>query len=116
MIKAWAGQLANVVAWIKQLGGKNYSDVFINALQQVYPDNSEHLLSLQQYENKLYVLTHIILANSQYYQHPVNRDDFAWIFDYFDTHIDIIISRAKADVVAEVGIAYLLLANMIAPH
>jgi len=115
MIKAWAGQLANVVAWIKQLGGKNYSDVFINALQQVYPDNSEHLLSLQQYENKLYGLTHIILANSQYYQHHVNSDDFAWIFDYFDTHIDIIISRAKADVVAEVGIAYLLAGKYASP-
>lgn len=108
MIKAWAPQLANVVAWIKQLGGKDYSDVFIKAMRQVYPNSQDHLLSTQQYENKLYGLTHIILAGSQYYQYAVNRSDFVWIYDYFDTHIDVIISRAKTDVVVEIGIAYLL--------
>lgn len=108
MIKAWAPQLANVVAWVKQLGGKDYSDVFIKAMRQVYPDSQDHLLSAQQYENKLYGLTHIILAGSQYYQYAVNRGDFAWIYDYFDNHIDVIISRAKTDVIVEIGIAYLL--------
>ena len=108
MIKAWAPQLANVVAWVKQLGGKDYSDAFIKAMQQVYPDSQDHLLSTQQYENKLYGLTHIILAGSQYYQYAVNRGDFAWIYDYFDNHIDFIISRAKTDVIVEIGIAYLL--------
>ncbi len=108
LIKAWAAQLANIVIWIKQLGGKDYSDVFLGALQAVYPDDQDRLLSTQQYENKIYGLTHMILASSQYYQHHINRDDFAGIFEYFDNNIDTIISRAKADVVAEVGIAYLL--------
>ena len=108
LIKAWAAQLANIVVWIKQLGGKDYSDVFLSALQAVYPDDQDKLLSTQQYENKIYGLTHMILASSQYYQYHINRDDFAEIFEYFDNNIDTIISRAKADVVAEVGIAYLL--------
>lgn len=108
MIKAWAAQLANVVVWIKQLGGEDYHDVFLDALQAVYPDDQDRLLSTQQYENKIYGLTHMILADSQYYQYHINREDFAWIFEYFDNNIDTIISRAKADVVAEVGIAYLL--------
>jgi Domain of unknown function (DUF3541) len=108
LIKAWAAQLANVVLWIKQLGGKDYSDVFLGALQAVYPDDQDSLLNIQQYENKIYGLTHMILAASQYYQYHINRDDFAEIFEYFDNNIDTIISRAKADVVAEVGIAYLL--------
>jgi Domain of unknown function (DUF3541) len=108
LIKAWAAQLANIVVWIKQLGGKDYSDVFLSALQAVYPDDQDKLLSTQQYENKIYGLTHMILASSQYYQYHINRDDFAGIFEYFDNNIDTIISRAKADVVAEVGIAYLL--------
>lgn len=108
LIKAWAAQLANIVIWIKQLGGKDYSDVFLGALQAVYPDDQDKLLNIQQYENKIYGLTHMILASSQYYQYHINRDDFAGIFEYFDNNIDTIISRAKADVVAEVGIAYLL--------
>ena len=108
MVKAWAAQLANVVAWVKQLGGEDYSELFNNTLQTVYPDNQDHLLTTQQYENKIYGLTHIILAGSQYYQYKINRDDFLWIFDYFDINVDTIISRAKADVIAEVGIAYLL--------
>jgi Domain of unknown function (DUF3541) len=108
MIKAWAAQLANIVVWIKQLGGKDYNDVFLGALQAVYPDDQDKQLSTQQYENKIYGLTHMILASSQYYQYHINRDNFAGIFDYFDNNIDTIISRAKADVVAEVGIAYLL--------
>ncbi len=108
MIRAWAAQLANIVVWIRQLGGADYRDVFIKALQQVYPDHQDHLLNTQQYENRLYGLTHIILAESQYYQYHIKRDEYAWIFDYFDRNIDSIISRAKADVVAEVGVAYLL--------
>lgn len=108
MIKAWAAQLANVVVWIKLLGGKDYSDIFLEALQTVYPHDQDESLSTQQYENKIYGLTHMILASSQYYQYHINRADFAWIFDFFDNHIDDIVSRAKADVVAEVGIAYLL--------
>ena len=108
IIKAWAAQLANTVVWIAQLGGEDYRDGFLDVLRTVYPDDSDILLSTQQYENKIYSLTHMILASSQYYQYHINRNDFAWIFDYFDSNIDTIVSRAKADVVAEVGIAYLL--------
>lgn len=108
MIKAWAAQLANLVIWLKNLNGKDYSELFINTLQQTYPDNKDSLLSDKQYENKIYGLTHLVLAQSQYYQYPVDRSDFAWIFDYFDHNIDAILKRTKADVVAEVGVAYLL--------
>lgn len=108
MIKAWAAQLANVIVWIKQLGGKDYSALFIHTLQQTYPDNEDPLLSDNQFENKIYGLTHLVLAQSQYYQYLLNRSEFTWIFDYFDKNIDTILKRTKADVVAEVGIAYLL--------
>lgn len=108
MIKAWAAQLANLVIWVKQLGGKDYSKQFIDTLQQTYPDNQDTLLNKQQYENKIYGLTHLVLAQSQYYQYPLDRMEFPWIFDYFDAHFDTILSRTKADVIAEVGIAYLV--------
>jgi len=108
MIQAWAAQLANVAVWVKLLGGDDYSDEFTHAMQQVYPHGQDHLLNAQQYQNKLYGLTHIILANSEYYQRTIKRSDFAWIFDYFDDHIDTIVARASVDVIAEVGIAYLL--------
>lgn len=53
-------------------------------------------------------MTHIIFADSEYYQHPVNEHQYQWIYDYFRSNIDTILLRAKEDVIAEVGISFLL--------
>lgn len=53
-------------------------------------------------------MTHIIFGDSQYYQKQVNESDHQWIYDYFRDNIDTIILRSKEDVIAEVGITFLL--------
>ncbi len=53
-------------------------------------------------------MTHIIFGDSQYYQKQVNEADHQWIYDYFRDNIDTIILRSKEDVIAEVGITFLL--------
>ncbi len=108
MIRAWAAQLANQVYWLRQLGEQDVVEPFIESFRKTYPDAIDSKLSPQQYGNKLYGMTHIIFADSQYYQRQVSEKDHQWIYDYFRTHIDQIILRAKEDVIAEVGISFLL--------
>lgn len=108
MIKAWAAQLANQVYWLRQLGEQDVVEEFIAAFRKAYPDRGDSQLSEQQFGNKIYGLTHIIFAASAYYQHPINEQDFQWVYDYYRDNIDSIIARAKEDVIAEVGINFLL--------
>ena len=108
MIKAWAAQLANQVYWLRQLGEQDVVEEFITTFRKVYPDTLDSSLSEQQFGNKIYGLTHIIFAASAYYQHSVREQDHQWLFDYYRDNIDTIIARAKEDVVAEVGINFLL--------
>lgn len=108
MIKAWAAQLANQVFWLRQLGEQDVVMPFINTFRATYPDDQDKKLSKQQYGNKLYGLTHIIFAQSEYYQHQVDEKQYQWIYDYFRDNIDTILLRAKEDVIAEVGISFLL--------
>lgn len=108
MIKAWAAQLANQVFWLRQLGEQDEVDSFIAAFRETYPDSGDKKLSKQQFGNKLYGLTHIIFADSHYYQRQIDPNKYQWIYDYFRNNIDTILLRAKEDVIAEVGISFLL--------
>jgi len=108
MVKAWAAQLANQVFWLRQLGEQDVVEEFITTFRKVYPDANDTALSKQQYGNKIYGLTHIIFAASGYYRNKINEQDYQWIFDYYRNNIDSIIARAKEDVIAEVGISFLL--------
>ena len=108
MIKAWAAQLANQVYWLRQLGEQDVVNEFIAAFRKTYPDSNDSKLSEQQFGNKIYGLTHIIFAASTYYQHPINEQNFQWVYDYYRNNIDTIIARAKEDVITEVGINFLL--------
>ncbi|MEF1227379.1 DUF3541 domain-containing protein, partial [Vibrio fortis] len=62
----------------------------------------------QQFGNKIYGMTHIIFGDSEYYQHQVSEKQHQWIYDYFRENIDTILLRAKEDVIAEVGLTFLL--------
>ena len=108
MIEAWSAQLANYVYWAKQLGVGDYVDVYTKAFQQTYADDNDHLLSKKQFKNKIYGMTHFIFAASEYYQHKVDKQQFSWILNYFEKNIDRIINETTPDIIAEVGISFLL--------
>ncbi|WP_197068596.1 DUF3541 domain-containing protein [Photobacterium gaetbulicola] len=108
MIRAWAAQLANQVYWLRQLGEQDVVDDFIAAFKATYPDSQDAKLSDQQFMNKVYGLTHIVFAATEYYQHPVKESDYQWIYDYYRANIDTIVERSKEDVIAEIGINFLL--------
>ncbi|WP_192891886.1 DUF3541 domain-containing protein [Vibrio bathopelagicus] len=108
MIKAWAAQLANQVYWLRQLGEQDVVDEFVDTFKKAYPDDKDKKLSSQQYGNKIYGMTHVIFGDSEYYQHQVSEQEHQWIYDYFRENIDTILLRAKEDVIAEVGLTFLL--------
>ena len=108
MIRAWGAQLANQVYWLKQIGIVDYTNEFLEAVELTYPESKDRLLNKQQFENKLYTLTHVIIAASGYYQFKVDYKDYSEIIDYLRGNVDTIIERAKEDVIIEVGIALLL--------
>ncbi|MDN3629530.1 DUF3541 domain-containing protein [Vibrio lentus] len=108
MVKAWAAQLANQVYWLRQLGEQDVVDEFVETFKKAYPDSQDRKLSSQQYGNKLYGMTHVIFGDSEYYQHQVSEQEHQWIYDYFRENIDTILLRAKEDVIAEVGLTFLL--------
>ncbi|MFA0311438.1 hypothetical protein BH581_12330 [Vibrio splendidus] len=108
MVKAWAAQLANQVYWLRQLSEQDVVDEFVDTFKKAYPDDEDRKLSSQQFGNKLYGMTHVIFGDSEYYQHQVSEQDHQWIYDYFRENIDTIMLRAKEDVIAEVGLTFLL--------
>jgi len=108
MIRAWAAQLANFVIWLHQIGGPNIVRKFECAFRDQYPESEDDTLSKFQYQNKIYGMTHLIIADSKYYQRGVSEATFSWILPYFRENFTKIVKRTKPDVIAEVGICFLL--------
>ncbi len=108
MIKSWAAQLANYVYWSEQLNSGDYIAAYTKAFKNVYADDKDSNLSKRQFKNKIYGMTHFIFAASHYYQKRISAKEFKWILDYFQNNIDRIINETSNDVIAEVGVSFLL--------
>lgn len=107
-IKAYAAQVANYVYWLRTLGIEDWTADLQQAFANAYPDNKDSKLKKRAFSNKLYGLTHIVLADSDYYQHNVSATEHKWILDYFRANKDRITKDAKADILAEIGLCFLL--------
>ena len=60
-------------------------------------------LSRAQFRSFLYILTHIIINASCFYEHYV--EGYAWITDYFAITIDRILAQATDDILAEIALS-----------
>ncbi|MBU2712410.1 DUF3541 domain-containing protein [Zooshikella harenae] len=113
VIRAWAAQSANWVYWLHQLDivdlRKSYKEAFIKTFED------DLGLKGDAYTNKIYGLTHFIFAASRYYQQSVDKKEFAWIYDYFEKNIARILRETKPDVIAEVGVSFLLAGDAYHP-
>jgi hypothetical protein len=113
MVESWAAPLANTVFALRELGEDdlgegNLVEAYIAAFRASYPEPPPAPLSDHAFGNKLYGQTHIVLAASGYYRWPVDAAEYRWIFDSFRAHADEIERRATPDMLAEVGLAFLL--------
>ncbi|NMP17212.1 DUF3541 domain-containing protein [Thalassotalea sp. Y01] len=107
-IHAYAAQVANYVYWLKYIGVVDWTGDLRAAFENAYPDDKDDQLSKNQFNNKLYGLTHIVLADSNYYQQMVSKEKHAWILDYFEKRQQRIEKKSKEDIQAEIGLCYLL--------
>ncbi len=108
VVEIYSPQLATYVFFLSDLGIAELQERFTQEFQKIFMENDDKELSEMLYAQKLYGLTHFIIGASRNYQRNVNREEFNWIYEYFENNIDTIIDRAKPDIIAEVGIAFLL--------
>ncbi|MEW6997125.1 DUF3541 domain-containing protein [Colwelliaceae bacterium BS250] len=107
-IHAYAAQVANYVYWLKYIDVVDWTADLKPAFEHAYPDDKDEQLSKNEFNNKLYGLTHIVLADSNYYQKNVSATEHAWILDYFAMRQQRIIEHSKEDIQAEIGLCFLL--------
>jgi hypothetical protein len=62
----------------------------------------KHDLSKDEFSSLIYVLTHIVIASSSYYEKFVGKN--LWILDFFEKNIARIIQETSSDIIAEVGL------------
>lgn len=106
VLDVYAAQVANAVYYLHDLGVVDLREDFATAMRVRYPAHDDSELDQLGFRNKIYGLTHLVIAASGYYQHPVSAEEFDWVLDYFSANIDSIISRTKADIFTEVGISF----------
>lgn len=107
-IRIYSPQLVNSVYYLYDLGITDLRQPYTDAFRRVFPDSRDLQLSRNEFRDKIYGLTHFILAASDYYQHLVDSTEFTWILDYFARRIDRIMIATTSDIIAEVGICFLL--------
>lgn len=108
VIKLYAPHLVNYVYWLKELEIIDIEEEFKKTFVEVFMNNDDDNFSQIEYENKIYGLTHFIIASSNYYQNYVSAEKFDWILHYFEEHIKEILAHGNPDIVAEIGLCFKL--------
>ncbi|MFQ3788919.1 DUF3541 domain-containing protein [Halomonas sp. A29] len=111
VMRIYAAQVANQAWFLHQLGIVDLRDEMVEAFHSVYPAQAVVDLGEVDYHNRLYGMTHIVIADSRYYQRWVSAERHAWILDAFAAEIERILDQATEDIQAEVALAFLLTGN-----
>ena len=104
----YAAQVANLVYYLEELGVTDLREEVITAFRHQYPPWRDARLSTAEYRNKIYGMTHFVIAASDYYQRPVSAEEFRWVLDAFAAGLERILADTKEDIYTEVGISFLL--------
>tara|TARA_B110000208_G_C11794080_1_gene438806 strand:+ start:2567 stop:3088 length:522 start_codon:yes stop_codon:yes gene_type:complete len=106
MIRCDASALINYVYYFRSLGIHDYLIVYTNKFKLIY--NNKNKIKKYEYRNKIYGMTHFIIAGSNYYQNYVDYTEYKWIINYFKKNINEILKRTTIDIIVEVGICLYL--------
>lgn len=115
VIKVYSAQVANDVYYLKALGVADLREPFLKAFRLTFPDKTDWQLDNLEFGDKVYGLTHVMIAASRYYQTLLDAREYDWILDYFSRNQKRIVEDTKADIIAEVGICFLLCGRGEAP-
>lgn len=114
VLRVYGAQAATFVYYLYDLGVRDQRAAFSAALQREV--NGERPGSEPfDFTLRIYSLTHLVLAASRFYQQPVSRAGFAWVYEDFDRNLDAIINTTRPDVIAEVGLCYALAGEVDSP-
>lgn len=103
-IRADSSYLFNSVFFLKHLGiDSKISKDCEKRLKAMYLDSKIDLakISDDEYKSFVYSMTHIIIADSKFYERFVSGHK--WIINYFVNNLPTIVKRTTPDIVAEVG-------------
>ncbi|ATJ81490.1 DUF3541 domain-containing protein [Halomonas beimenensis] len=108
VLEVYAAQVANLVYYLHDLGVADLREATIAAFRERFPPSRDATLDNAVFRNKIYGMTHFVIAASDYYQRPVSTEEFDWVLDYFAANLERIIDETKEDIYTEVGIGFLL--------
>ncbi|MCA1773356.1 MAG: DUF3541 domain-containing protein [Halomonas sp.] len=108
VIGIYASQVANQAYFLHQLGVMDLRREVEAAFRRHYPPERVAALDAAEYRNWLYGLTHFVIADSRYYQRKVDPAVHAWVLEALEREATDILTRATADIQAEVALAFLL--------
>lgn len=108
LVAVYGAQIANYVHYLHRLGMADLRDSLRQVISRVFPDSTDHRLTRAQFGDKMYTLTHLILAASRYYQRPVPPEEYHWVIDYFLARKKRLLRELTTDMIAEVGLCFLL--------
>ncbi len=107
VIRVYGAQAATFVYYLQDLGVRDQRAEFVAALRSEIagerPGSAPFDFTL-----RIYSLTHLVLAASRFYQAPVARSEFAWVYDDFERNLGAILANTRPDVIAEVGLCFAL--------
>lgn len=115
VLSIYAAQAANLAAYLQELGVVDLRAETVAAFRSLYPPWRDAQLSTAEYRNKIYGVTHFVIAASNYYQRSVPAEEFDWVLDEFAAAVDEVLKRTKEDIYTEVGISFLLTGQPLHP-
>lgn len=98
--------VANSVYYLEYLGVGNLSEQLLDTYRTFWSERKAN--TEVEWQNKIYALTHLIIAASYFYQRYVEKESFSWILDFFERDFDEIAENTNPDIVAEVGLCFRL--------
>lgn len=108
VLSVYAAQVANIVHYLYQLDVVDLRDEVVTAFREHYSPARVAVLDVAEYRNRIYGMTHFVIADSRYYQRTVSAAEHAWILDAFAAELPRILRETTDDIMAEVGISFLL--------
>ncbi len=106
ILRAWAAPTVNWIFWLYQLGVVDLRNDLKLAFAKAFPMDGS--LEGDDFVNQLYGLTHFIIAASEYYQSYVEPESYQWILDFFEKNQAKILTCGNPDIIAEVGVNFLI--------
>jgi hypothetical protein len=103
-----ASRTVAAVRYLEFLGLPARREEFEALFRRVFMEPSDEKLGSVEYLNKIYALTHLVIADSDFYQRPAAPEKHGWVLDYFRRNLAEILARTNPDAVAEVGLAFKL--------